>query len=427
MLSWLGSWVVGYPFPLMQPASHTVGVYGPLGIVFSKPLQSETDILSLLSFDPSVEVSLVWNGTTAWFVPLKPWVPGTKIGVHLTPGLTYRDHQRLRVERKWMIEVRNPQVVFLQPAQNPELWRVDETSGEKLQLSHTGGKVLDFAVQRSGEWLGFSVQNDQGGADLFRVDRSGQRQESLLTCGKETCSELAWSVLGDRLAYTRHSRVTSDGQPAGSQIWILDLDTRRTVALGRAGRLASWSPDGKRLAYFDETAQAMRVSNLQQGTDMLFPARESEGVSWSEDGTRLLFISQEVGIDPPISGISLVDFQREMVSPLFNDNLTGEMDFSRALLSPDGQWALVGVRYFDGPVSKQLWLINLENGQKIEITTNQVLTQAAYAWDADGGGVVFQQLEIGSSAARPRVMHWEWQTGEITLLAENAARPAWLP
>lgn len=102
----------------------------------------------------------------------------------------------------------------------------------------------------------------------------------------------AWSPDGNELVYS------SDKGRDHLQLWIRDLRTgrdRELTHLGTQPQGASWSPDGKRIAFFDVNgiwrAAQMSVVDVATGeVTKLHDTLNAPGMpTWSPDGTRLAF------------------------------------------------------------------------------------------------------------------------------------------
>ena len=87
----------------------------------------------------------------------------------------------------------------------------------------------------------------------------------------------------------------------------------------------------------------------------------------------------------------------------------------------------VGVRFVQGSSSRQLWLLSPDGTKQKIISGDQVITHGAYSWSTDGSALIFQQVALDSSSARPAVMIWDANSDAMTLIAQDATHPQWLP
>ena len=97
------------------------------------------------------------------------------------------------------------------------------------------------------------VTNEEGGQDLWKVDRSASNNHLLVNCRKDSCRQAAYSPDRRSLAFSRFS---ADSTSTYSRIWLLDITSGEVTPLyedeSRSGSSPLWSPDGRYLAYKDE-------------------------------------------------------------------------------------------------------------------------------------------------------------------------------
>jgi len=54
-------------------------------------------------------------------------------------------------------------------------------------------------------------------------------------------------------------------------------------------------------------------------------------------------------------------------------------------------------------------------------------TYGSFHWDSRGRNIVFQRFELDVPFAKPEIMLWHAETGEIQSVVQDASLPNWLP
>jgi Tol biopolymer transport system component len=331
---------------------------------------------------------------------------------------------------------RRAAVLYLSPLDAPELWKLDPQNGPARQLTHSGGSIYDFAAWPDGSKIVFSQKNALGGLDLRRVGRDGGQPRLLLDCGGDRCAGAAVAPDGKRIAYARRNASENPGgEPGLPHLWWIDPVSGRTAALYADGRVAcegpSWSPDGLRLACYDPLAQAIRVhlaTSEESSQDLLFPTPLPHSGSWERGGTELLFVGVDLTAEAPLARLSRANIQTGEIATLSID--LAALDFSPPVVSPDGQWLALGALENGAGPGRDLWLVDLNGSNPLGMAAleeNARYATTACRWSPDAVYLACQQLALGSADSRPAIVLWNVKQRTPSLLAENAALPAWLP
>ena len=181
-----------------------------------------------------------------------------------------------------------------------ELWVANGDGSAQQRLLRDFGKLKWPVWSPDGSRIAFStIIRDTAGASehiyVINADGSGRIQ---VTHGDAANSGPTWSPDGERLAFGRTSEVTPTGQTErvfDTYVVIAHADGGNETPLlqGGSGETSpSWSPDGRRIAYFGQSVIDNMFELWVMNTDgsdarFLTVADRVRGASWSPDGTRI--------------------------------------------------------------------------------------------------------------------------------------------
>jgi len=139
---------------------------------------------------------------------------------------------------------------------------------------------------------------------------------------------------------------------------------------------------------------------------------------------KLVFADYALGQERPLGVLSEVDLATSRVSPAFTD--LDLVDFDSPVFDPSGVWMAVAGQSLGEGSARSIWIVRLDESQKLRITSDPLASQAAYHWDFSGKRLVYQEYRLGNSENKPSIFVWDLQTRKAQLVAENAALPAWV-
>ena len=281
------------------------------------------------------------------------------------------------------------------------------------------------------------VMTDKARKNLWLVDVDGDNHRPLFS-GRDSYSNPVWSPDGDRLAYLSNAE-------GSNQLYVHWMDSNQSALvsnLQKSPKHITWSPDGKWLAFLmfvpkpstplatmpskpkgAEWSEGVRQIDsliyradgrgfLEEGTDQLFviPAEggsprqlttgdfdHSGPLAWSSDGERIFLSSHRVEdweYDVQESDLYAVDVASGAIEQLTDRK---GPDGSPAL-SPDGRLlAYLGhdIRY-TGYNNDQLWLMDLESGDKRLLSGDFDRSVGDIQWAEDGKSIWFQYTDFGT-------------------------------
>jgi len=407
-----------------------LSAFGWVGVAFKQPMLHET-VEGAFLISPDASGQIFWEGNTFWFRPLLAFNQDKLFQANIIGDLKTADGQIISVDLTWNFSIREPDLIyFVRDGDLGEIWRCASDGSQAQQLSITGGNVFDFAPNQSGSWIAYTVQNESNGRDLWVMDRDGENQQLLIDCGKDICSEPAWSMDQTWIAYSRetYKDVTGGYQPA--QVWRVEVQSGDTVPLYQDKIVYAHSPsfslDGEKLATYDVTERMIRVVELQSLQEILIPRTLPGTGSWSLDGSQILFTDEVPAVMEPFVDLYLADLSTGEVKTALSEAIT-DTTFGQPRWSSDGEWVAISLRPANAAVSKMLWLLSLRGENHLSITNDQSATYSAYRWDPRGQRLVYQRLALGCSDPQVSLWLWDWQTRRGILIVENGTRPEWLP
>lgn len=409
---------------------YRIGVYGPLGLQFNQPMD-QPSIENHISFTPKTPGRFEWVENTVWFYPDEPLDAARGLTLSLSSGAKSADGQILNASMDWNVSIRPMQIVYLVLDQTGgDLWRWDFSKQAAIPVTDTGGGVIDFSPDRTGESIVYAAENAKGGSDLWVTNRMGDQSKLIVDCGLDYCSEPVWSADGALIAYAHQTANATTGMLQSPQIWLYDSQTLKSEPLypeeSIAGELPTFSPNGVWLAFYDISENALRVLNLATSQETLIPTDVEAMGDWSPDGNQLLFTDLVPSALEPEAALYIADLENNTITRALAEDSEGTI-FIQPRYSPDGEWIAVSLRPVNSTGNKALWVLKLD-GSEINLIANQEnANYTSYQWNPSGQRLVYQQFDSGGPTFQSSIWLWNWQTDQSQMLIENGSRPAWLP
>jgi Tol biopolymer transport system component len=182
-------------------------------------------------------------------------------------------------------------------------------------------------------------------------------------------------------------------------IYLLDLATGELRPLLEDAMKPVWSPDGTRLAFYNTKTRGLDVLDLQSGAiaEVFSVEADSEHqadwFTWSPDGKRMAVVKTWTGF-ANAGGIWVVDSvqdgeMREIVEMTMNATSLNwsPTDNTLIFLSGEGEQDVA-------EATTNLWIVNIETGEKKQLTKNFGLGGGAPVWAPDGKWIVFPAINM---------------------------------
>jgi dipeptidyl-peptidase 4 len=182
---------------------------------------------------------------------------------------------------------------------------------------------------------------------------------------------IEWSPDGKRVSYFQR---TGSGRDAATDLWVMDASSGQKSVLVSAKMLGSLLEPEKQKA--------------TQGTGL---ARATpQDYQWAPDGKGMLFVS-----DTQLVWLDLATMSRKLL-------ISGEQEIEDSRLSPDGKWVSF-VQNFN------LWTLNLASGEKKQLTQGgseeilkakldwvypeELSSRTAYWWSPDSTRIAYFEMD----------------------------------
>ena len=303
--------------------------------------------------------------TDTWERSTAPWQGERHLGPVWLDGVVY-----YMSERDWASNV----------------WSWDPATGEERQLTHHA----DFDVKSLGAGWGVVVYEQGGWLHELDPATGRSRQLEIRVAGDHTWARPRWEEVPSR--GLRDARLSPTGQravfehrgelltvPAEEGSW-----RNITRSPGVADRHPAWSPDGRRMAWFNDDGPeyALVVADQDGGDARRIRIPEPTfffGPRWSPDGTRLAFTDTDYRL-------LVLELESGRVTHVDTDGYAHPERSLQPVWSPDSRWIAYPKR-LDTQL-RAIFVHDTETGRTRQLTDGMA-DAITPVWDASGDYLYF--------------------------------------
>ena len=416
------------------PAGATgVSTHAAIRLAFARPMDHAA-VEARFQIDPPVDGQLSWEQETLVFRPTAPLAAEQTYTATLAAGAPLARSARTLDQVRWQFHTAQPRLLYIAP-DDAGRYQLYAAGDPPTRLSAAAGDVWDMAVHPEGAAIAYSVTRDDGGADLWQVDRAGGEPRRLLSCPGAACTAPACSADGRTIAYERQELADAPigvgSGPVVPHIALLDVasgDTQpldaEAPALGRSPR---WAPAGTRLAFYDLAEQAIQVYDAATGQRQYFDTLGGVG-TWDPRGEQMVLAEISFHNHEGQGQFLRIDVATRAVDVI---GAPGSAADAMPRWSPDGAWIAYGnARLNDGTstAGAQLWLVRPDGSEAHPLVADPAANFGAFAWRPDSAAIAYVRLDLADLAApRPELWVAPLDGGEPYLVIAGGILPAWLP
>ena len=396
-----------------------------VSVRFDQPVV--TDPSPTITLQPAVDGTLRWHDNTLTLTPSTPLQASTTYTVTVPAGAPGPSGRTLQEPLTWHFRTASPRILFLSwdEEERQQLFSTTPQATSTTRLTESEHGVAGYTVSPRGQTIVYVAKRAGGGTDLWALGRDGEDKGQLLNCAPEQCRNPVWAPDGRRLLYERWPVPSSAQAP---RLWWLDTETGDTLRLfkddEKYGLRASFSADGRWLAYVAPLAEEVHILNLDTADSVLVPTSTTETPVWAPHENTL--ITSGVQVRGERFSIHLY---RVSVPEAIMHNLSGdtETDDGAPSWSPDGSWIAFGRKVPRAPVGRQIWLMRPDGSERTPLTNDQESNFSRPLWSPDGTTLLSQRFRIPDPEAEPGIWTLDIASGRLREIVTPGFQPQWLP
>jgi Tol biopolymer transport system component len=422
----------------------SVPITAPVHVAFSQAMD-EPCTEAHFDIEPETSGRFEWDGQDLAFWPHGALAPDTAYTVTIKAGAASQRGRELEHDTRWQFRTRAAHLLYLgRPGDSAELRQLylavatgdSEVDSQPQQLTDHAEGVWDYAVHPEGAEIVYSVLREDGGSDLWRMERDGTNQKPFLLCPEDACLNPVWSPDGGILAFERRP-IWADGpnlDPKAGRIWLLDLAKRRERPLFDYDvplHSPAWAPSGQRLAYVSPMLPGLEFVDLDSEDLQQFGNEWGAAPVWSPDSQSLIVPELMLADESLVVRLVRIDLAEESLL-----DISGDDDLVKDVgpaWSPGGGWIAFGRQFLDEDrwtPGRQIWLTRPDGSEAYSLRTEPMGDHFSLAWRPDGAALAYSRSDLSEGPQPvPDVSVWVYDLAkrEPRLVARDAVLPKWLP
>ncbi len=429
------------------PGSLDVPAGSPVRLAFSCAMQTES-VIERISFEPERSGSFTWEGNTLIFTPDRFWPSGERVTVSIRAGARRAGWlgQPLLRSARWDFVIGQTLLAYLWPANNSaDIYGLDPLTGDVRRFTEMGN-VLDFSLNKDGSMILFSARNNQGGSNLFTLERAqaGSSPQTiiepllLIDCQEDACRNPQLSADGKLLAFESMPLKIQPGQPQ-VQVWLYDLAASQIKPAGAADhstRMPGWSANNW-LAFYDDTEQGFVLYEPAQEQRLWLPNQTGVAGSWQPQGTS--FVVPEILVETvgqleerTYSHLFRYDLATSHEGSIAPVDLTREANLEDAVpvYSPDGKSIAFARKYVYHELwtpGRQLWIMQVDGSQPTQLTHEPFYNYHDFSWSTDGRQIAIVRSNMNNFTDPPELWLMNANGSNAIQLVIGGYAPEWMP
>lgn len=446
-----------------------VSRYGPVGtgsqtgfvsIQFSEDMD-RVSVEERFTIKPQVPGEFSWNGSRLLFRPFERLAPGSTYSVSIASGAQSNGGRELLDVFSFNFSVRGAQVVFLKNEEDgvtKNLWSADPASDDpptRLTNSETG--IAQFDISPDGSRIVYresdTVGPERSFPQLMLFDVASGQTSQLTFLNESQLSDPAWNYDGTKIAYTRSDTTSAvpglDSTDVGisiPRVWVLDISqdpmVNQRLLPPESGTSygPEWSPAEDIVVVGSDPLSAAggrraTVVDAEQGVLFEVDTLLNTSASFNADGSELLLLVNATSQVQGPNDLWKVEVETGQLEQVHNGPPRSEVRNIEVAWQPGGNQAAVLRRNGGGVTSRtaQLHVVDFETGQSTPMLATVEHDVLGMVWSPSGQYLAIDRFKRfnadGTNATNTvrEVIVADIETGELTVLAQGASSPQWMP